>query len=426
MSLKKEHNHKTVLLFLFITLLINTLGFGIIIPVKPQLIMDITGETLANTASWAGYIMLGYALARFLFGPMLASLSGVYGRRSILLLTIAASGIDFLIMGVAQNIEMLFIARIFSGIFGATFATINLCVTDISSKEKRAVNFSVISSALGFGLMIGPSIGGLIGDYFGTRAPLFFASGLSGINLLLGYFFLTETLKKKVKKKIIWSNLTPFGVLKILKVSSMPIQLFYAFFFIQLAFHSFTATWTYFTISKFNWSFSDIGLSLMMVGGVNVIVQGGLSRFLIPKLGECKSIILGGGVMISSFLAYAFANHGWMIYVIAIFGGLGGLIMPSLQSIMSGKLPLNQQGELMGAISSSNGVSMIIGPLLMTQIFSFFTKNTSILYFPGAPFLLSAFFVSIALFLIIRVFVQDVKNKYHFRKKNLKFIKSTK
>jgi len=412
------------------TLLINTLGFGIIIPIKPQLIMNITGENLASTASWAGYIMLGYALARFLFGPFLASLSGIYGRRPILLLTIAASGIDFMIMAVAQSVELLFIARIFSGVFGAIFATINLCVADISSQEKRAVNFSMISAALGLGLMIGPSIGGIIGENFGIRAPLFFASILSGFNLLFGYFFLIETLEIKIKKKITLKSLTPFGVLKILKVSSMPIQLLYAYFFLQLAFHSFTATWTYFTISKFNWSLTNIGWSLMVVGGVNVIVQGGINRIVIPKIGERKSIAIGALFMISSFLAYAFATQGWMIYAITIIGGLGGLIMPSLQSIMSSKLPPEKQGVLVGAISSSHGISLIIGPLLMTQIFSFFTKAQTMVYFPGAPFFLSAFLVLIALLIVIRVFVSEtsgVKNRYNILSiKTLKYIKSSK
>lgn len=246
--------------------------------------------------------MLGYASARFISSPMTASLSDIYKRRPLLL-----------IMDFAQHIELLFIAWIFSGIFGATFATTNLCIANTSPKEKRTVNFSIISSAFGLGLMIDPSLGGFIGEYFGTRAPLFFASGVSAINLLLGYIFLTETMEFKIQRKIFWNKLAPFGILKRIRLSSIPIQFLYAFFLLQLAFHSRTTTCTYDMIVKFNWSFSRIGWSLMEVGRKNVLVQGEVNRILIPKIGERKSIILETSFFIGNSSNYFYDSSLYSI-----------------------------------------------------------------------------------------------------------------
>lgn len=401
-----KNTNKTITL-LFCTLLINMLGFGMVIPVKPQLIMDITGGDLADTAGWSGYLLLGYALAQFFAGPIIAALSDKFGRRMILLIALIAVSIDYLIMGIAQHIELLFITRILSGIFGAILATVNACVADVTPVQKRAINFSIVSSALGLGLMIGPSLGGFIGEYWGTRAPLFFASGLAVINFLFVLFFLEETLLTFSRKKIKLAKLTPFGVLKRLKNSSLDISLMYAAFLLQLAFHSFAATWTFFTIAKFEWGFSEIGWSLLAVGGVNLLFQGGFNRILIPKLGERKSLVLGIWVSIFAFIAYALADEAWMIYLIIIISGFGGLMMPSLQSIMSGMLPAQKQGELMGAITATNAISLIVGPLLMTQTFSFFTKSSDVTYFPGAPFLLASILVITAM---IVVKVQFYKN----------------
>jgi len=409
MELFKNQKTNKTLALLFCTLLINMLGFGMVIPVKPQLIMDITGDDLSATASWGGYLLLGYAFAQFFAGPVIAALSDKYGRRSILLISLVAISIDFLIMGIAQHIELLFMARVFSGIFGAILATVNACVADISPPRKRAVNFSIVSSALGLGLMIGPSLGGFIGEYWGTRAPIFFASGLSAINFVFVFFFLKETLQEFSKKKIILRQLTPFGVFKRLKKSNLAITFLYASFFLQLAFHSFAATWTYFTMAKFNWGFSEIGWSLLAVGMINLIFQGGLNRILIPKFGEKKSVLVGIWFTILAFLAYGLADQGWMIYLIILIGGLGGLMMPSLHSIMSGMLPPQRQGELMGAITATNGMSMIVGPLIMTQTFSFFTKSSDEMYFPGAPFVLAALLVMCALIIIKTQFYKQLK-----------------
>lgn len=397
----EQKKNTGVLSILFFTLFVSTLGFGMIIPVKPQLIMDITGDNLSDTAVWSGYLLLGYALAQFLASPIISSLSDKYGRRSILLAVLMINAIDFFVMAIAQSIELLFVTRILSGVLGATLATVNACVVDISPFHKRAVNFSIIFSAIGLGLMVGPSLGGFIGEEWGTRAPIFVASILLVINFLFILFFFKETLKVFSTKKVVLRKFMPFALLQNLHKSSFQTSYLTVTFLVQLAFHSFAATWTYFTMAKFNWGFLEIGWSLFAVGATNLIFQAGLNRILIPKFGERKSLLIGLAFTIPVFLAYSFADKGWMIYLIVAFGGIGGLIIPSLQSIMSGMMPKQRQGELMGAISSISGLSLIIGPFLMTQTFSFFTQESHAFYFPGAPFFLAALFVISAMLIVI-------------------------
>ncbi len=409
MSVQKYKKEKYTLSLLFITLLVSSISFGLIIPIKPQLIMDITKSDLATTASWGGYLLLGYSLAQFLVGPIMVALSDRYGRKSIIVIALAASTLDYLIMGISQHIFLLFIARIFSGAFASTLATINASIADISSPEKRAVNFGIINSAFGLGLMLGPSIGGFVGEYWGTRAPLYFASIVSAINLLLVYLFLPETIAQKIKGNLNFKKLNAFSILIHLKNTTKITSFLFVYFLLQLAFHSFAAIWAYYMIEKFNWNFSEIGWSLFVVGATNLLVQGGLIRIIIPKVGEKKALNIGLIFMIPSFFAYAFAYEGWMIYFIIILGGIGGIAIPSLQGMMSKMLPNHQQGELMGAITSIRGLGMIAGPLLMTQTFSFFTNDTTSFYFPGAPFIVSGILVVTAMLLIQWTFIKNLK-----------------
>ncbi|MFT5892612.1 MAG: DHA1 family tetracycline resistance protein-like MFS transporter [Dokdonia sp.] len=407
----EQKKNTGVLTTLFFTLFVTTLGFGMIIPIKPQLIMDITGDNLSDTAVWSGYLLLGYALAQFLASPIISSLSDRYGRRSILLAVLMINAIDFFVMAIAQSIELLFVTRVLSGVLGATLATINACVVDISPFNKRAINFSIIFSALGLGLMVGPSLGGFLGELWGTRAPIFVAGILLLINFFYILFFFKETLKEFSTKKIALSKFMPFALLRNLHRSSFKTSYLVVTFLIQLAFHSFAATWAYFTMAKFNWGFLEIGWSLFAVGATSLIFQAGLNRIIIPKFGERKSLLIGLAFTIPAFLAYSFANQGWMIYLIIVFGGIGGVIIPSLQSIMSGMMPKQRQGELMGAISSISGLSLIIGPFLMTQTFSYFTQESQGIYFPGAPFFLAALFVTGAiLIVVIKTSKKHVKN----------------
>jgi len=293
LNTKESSQNKHILILLFITLLINMMGFSMIIPIKPQLIMEVIKGDLSIAVKWGGYLLFAYALGQFLMSPLIATLSSRYGRRPILIFSLIASAIDFVVMAVAQHIELFLLARFFLGVFSATIATVNLCLIDISTPQKRAVNFSIISSALGLGLMVGPILGGTIGTLLGIRGPLFIGAILFLINLLLVYFLVPETVKELDKRKLNWRNLIPFGVFKQLKYSDLPLPFLLASFLYQLSFHSFTSIWSFYMIAKFNWSFMEIGWSLLAVGLSNFLVQNFLARILIPKLGEKKTFLLG-------------------------------------------------------------------------------------------------------------------------------------
>ncbi len=397
-------NSKRILLLLFITLFINIMGFSLIIPIKPQLIMDIAKTDLSNAAILGGYLLFGYALGQFLMSPLMAALSNKYGRKKILLFSILASAIDFIVMAFTMHMEILFLSRFLLGVLSATIATVNLAIVDISPPEKRAVNFSIIASAIGLGLMVGPFLGGIIGEFVGIRGPLLLGALLFTINLILVYYFVPETLKEKSKEQLQWKKLTPFGIFKNLKkATNLPVQLLGASFLYQLAFHSFTSIWAYYMIDKFNWGALQIGGSLLFVGLTNFFVQNVLIRFLLPKLGEQKTFLLGASFIIPAFFAYATVSIDWFVYIIIVFGSLGALMKPCLQAIMSSFLPYHKQGELMGVITSINGISLMVGPLIMTQTFSFFKTNDNS-SFLGAPFILSMLFAILATIIVLRVF----------------------
>ncbi len=399
MTNASNHKEKSILTLLFITLFINIMGFSLIIPIKPQLIMDILKNDLLSAAKWGGYLLFGYALGQFLMSPLMAVLSGKYGRKKILLFSIMASSIDFIVMAFINHIELLLLTRFLLGVLSATIATVNLCIIDITPPKKRAINFSIVTSAIGLGLMVGPFLGGILGEFISIRSPLYIGSLFFLFNLILVYLFVPETLKKK-NEEFDWKKLVPFGFLKF---SNLPIPLLTASFLYQLAFHSFTSIWSYYMIDKFNWGALKIGLSLLFVGLTNFFVQNVLARFLIPKFGERKTFLIGAFFVIPTFYAYATVNIDWLIFVIIAFGSFGSLMKPCLQSIMSSFLPYQKQGELMAAITSINGVSLMIGPLVMTQTFSYFKANDNI-HFLGAPFILSMILTILATSLVLWVF----------------------
>ncbi|HRX38536.1 MAG TPA: TCR/Tet family MFS transporter [Parvularculaceae bacterium] len=394
---------RNAFLFIFITVMINMIGFGIIMPVMPQLIMNVTGQDLAHAAKWGGILSLVYALMQFFMSPIIGALSDRYGRRPVILGSLTAYSLDFFLMGVAPTIGFLLIARLLSGAFSATFATANAYIADISPPEKRAANFGLMGAAFGLGFIIGPAIGGLLGDHFGPRAPFYTVAVLGIINLIYGYFFLPETLPKANRRSFEWKRANALG--NFLQFRQYPVLLPIAgcIFLYQLGHWSMPSTWVYLAEERFKWTPGDIGYSLMAVGLAAAFVQGGITRFVIPKIGEPAAAVTGLCIAACSYWAYAFASHGWMIYAIIPVGALAGLTLPALQGIMSRTAPSNAQGELQGAIASIAGLSMIIGPYMMTQLFSAFAKpgepfkigdavilpHGAPFYFPGAPFALA-------------------------------------
>jgi MFS transporter, DHA1 family, tetracycline resistance protein len=379
------------LTFIFITLLIDVIGFGIIIPVIPKLITELIHGDLSQAATWGGWLLFTYSVVQFFAAPIIGALSDQYGRRPVLLASLLAFAFDFILSGLAPNIGWLFIGRFIAGITGASFSTANAYIADISTPEKRAQNFGMVGAAFGLGFIIGPAIGGVLGDAYGERAPFFAAAGLAFLNFLYGYFILPESLSLENRRPFDIKRANPFNAIKNLKRYPVVLGLVGALVCIYIAGHANQSTWGYITMEKFKWTPKMVGLSLGWVGLTVGLVQGWLSRFIIPKLGQTKSIYIGLLIYTIAFVLFGFATQGWMMYAFMTLFAFGGIAGPSLQSIISSQVPPNEQGELQGTLTSLVSLTSIVGPLVMTNLFAYFTQSTSTIYFPGAPFLMGAF-----------------------------------
>ena len=382
-------------------MLIDVIGLGIIIPVLPKLIEEMIGGDLSMASTYAGWLMFAYATMQFLFSPIIGALSDKYGRRPVLLISLFGFGIDYLLMGFAPTIIWLFIGRLISGVTGASFTTATAYIADISTPEKRSQNFGLIGAAFGLGFIIGPVLGGLLGHY-GARIPFFAAAGLALLTTLYGYFILPESLDKEHRRKFEWKRANPVGSLKRLSHYPVILSLVVSLVFIYIASHATQSTWTFYTMEKFKWNEKMVGYSLGFVGLMIAIVQGGLIRIVIPKLGQKKSIYIGLTLYVIGFVCFAFATKSWMMFAFVIPFSLGGICGPALQGVMSGQVPANQQGELQGALTSLISVTSIVGPLLMTNLFSYFTAADAPVYFPGAPFLMGAVLTLFSVFFAVR------------------------
>ena len=380
---------KAAISFIFITLLIDVTGLGLIIPVMPALIENLTGGTISDASRWGGWLTFAYAIMQFLFAPVLGNLSDRYGRRPVLLFSLLGFGVDYIFLSFAPSIGWLFVGRMIAGITGASFTTAAAYIADISTPQNRAQNFGMIGAAFGLGFIIGPVIGGLLGEY-GPRIPFLFAAGLSLLNALYGFFVLPESLPKESRRPFEWRRANPVGSLLHLKKYPAITPLILALVLVYIGSHAVHSNWTFFTIERFGWSERIIGYSLGLVGLLTAIVQGGLIRYIGPKLGNEKSVYTGLIFYSIGLLLFAFANQSWMMFAFLIPYCLGGIAGPALQAIISGNVPGNEQGELQGALTSLISATSIIGPPLMTNLFAFFTGPKAPVYFAGAPFLLGA------------------------------------
>jgi DHA1 family tetracycline resistance protein-like MFS transporter len=332
---------------------------------------------------------------QFLFAPILGNLSDKYGRRPVLLFSLFGFGIDYIFLSFAPSIGWLFLGRIIAGITGASFTTASAYIADISTPENRAQNFGMIGAAFGLGFILGPMIGGLLGE-FGARIPFFVAAGLALTNWLYGYFVLPESLSKENRRSFEWRRANPLGSLMQLKKYPGVGELVVSLVLIYIAAHAVQSNWSFFNIEKFQWTPKMIGISLGLVGLLVGGVQGGLVRVINPKIGNEKSVYFGLALYALGLLLFAFASESWMMFVFLIPYCLGGICGPALQAIISGHVPPNEQGELQGALTSLMSVTSIVGPLLMTGSFSYFTGSNKPFYFPGISFLIGAVLMLIA------------------------------
>ncbi len=386
-------NRKAAMGFIFITLLIDVTGFGVIIPVMPKLIEQLLGvDDISKASQYGGWLTFAYAFMQFLFAPVLGNLSDKYGRRPVLLFSLFGFGIDYLLLSFAPTIAWLFLGRLIAGVTGASFTTASAYIADISTPENRAQNFGMIGAAFGLGFIIGPLLGGLLGE-LGPRVPFMVAACLALMNWLYGYFVLPESLDKEHRRPFDWKRANPLGSLLQLRKYPAVGGLIGSFVLIYLAAHAVQSNWSFFNIERFQWTPKMIGISLGVIGVLVGAVQGGLVRVVNPRLGNERSVYIGLGLYALGLLLFAFASQSWMMFVFLIPYCLGGIAGPALQSIISGHVPPNEQGELQGALTSLMSATSIVGPLMMTNLFAYFTHKEAPVYFPGASFLLGAVFM---------------------------------
>src|SRR5450432_531263 len=388
-------NRKAALGFIFLTLLIDVTGLGIIIPVLPKLIEELIHGNISVASRYGGWLTFAYAIMQFLFSPFLGNLSDKFGRRPILLFSLFGFGVDYVFLSFAPTIGWLFVGRIIAGITGASFTTATAYIADVSAPEDRAKNFGLIGAAFGLGFIIGPVIGGLLGQY-GARIPFLAAAGLTFINLLYGFFVLPESLAPGNRRAFEWKRASPFGAFKQLKKYPVVGALAISFFLVYMAGQSVQSIWAFFGIERFKWSPKLIGISLGMVGLLVGLVQGVLIRYINPRLGNTKSIYTGFGMYALGLVLFACATQGWMMFVFLVPYCLGVISGPALQSIITGHVPANEQGELQGALTSLISATSILSPVIMTSLFAHFTSKESLVYFPGAPFVLGAILMAAA------------------------------
>jgi len=379
---------KHALVFVVITVLIDIIGFGLILPVLPRLLVELTGDTVNQAAIDGGWLAFVYAVMQFVCAPLLGNLSDRYGRRPVLLFAVGALGVDYIVMGFAPTLAWLFLGRTIAGIAGASFTPAYAYVADVSPPDKRAQSFGLISAAFGVGFILGPALGGLLGQ-LGTRTPFFAAAALSLVNLVYGTFVLPESLPLEARRPFEWRRANPLGTLLQMRKHPVVLGLLGALFLWMVAHQVMPSTWTFYTKFRFGWSEAMIGASLAAAGVVMAISQATLMRVLVPRLGERRTALTGIAVASVGYFGYGIATAGWMMFAWLGTWLLGALVMPSTNALMSHRVDKSAQGELQGAVASLFGLSSIVGPPLMTQLFGRFSAPDAPVHLPGAAFFAS-------------------------------------
>lgn len=404
----KKSKKQAAIGFIFITMLIDITGWGIIIPVIPKLIQELIHGDISEAAKIGGWLTFAYAITQFIFAPLIGNLSDKYGRRPIILISLFAFTLDYILLAFAPTITWLFIGRIIAGISGASITTASAYIADVSTPENRAKNFGMIGAAFGLGFIIGPVIGGLLGQY-GSRVPFYATAILCFINFLYGYFILPESLSKENRRELNLKRANPVGAFMNLQKHPKLIGLVVAMFILYVASHAVQSNWSYFTMYQFNWDERMVGISLGVIGLLVGLVQGVLIRWINPKLGNEKSIYLGFLLYAVGMFLFATATQSWMMFVFLIPYCLGGIAGPAMQSVISAQVPANEQGEIQGILSSLMSASAIIGPPMMTTVFYYFTHKDAPFQFAGAPFVLGG----------MLMFVSAVIAYYSFKKQKI-------
>ena len=381
---------KHALTFIFITMLVDTIGLGIIIPVTPKLIVQLTGQGLSEAAVWGSWLLFVYALMQFLCAPLIGNLSDRFGRKPVLILSLLALGVDYAITGWAPTIAWLFIGRFLSGASGAAYSTVNAYIADVSPPEKRAANFGLTGAAFGLGFVLGPALGGVIGQYFGPRTPFYVSAAIAACNALYGLIVLKESLPPSRRRAFELWRANPLTPLAPLKHYPMVVGMIGVVALMRLAHDANPSIWSYYVMLKFHWTPAEVGYSLMAVGIGISFVFGFLTRIVIPRIGEAAAVYFGLACSAVGFFGYAYATQSWMMYAWMAVWCLSGLAGPSLNAIMSKQVSAHEQGELQGALASVGSLTSIAALVLLPHLFGYFTSAAAPVYFPGAAFFAAA------------------------------------
>jgi MFS transporter, DHA1 family, tetracycline resistance protein len=385
---------------------IDTAGIGLIIPVLPTLIEKLGHVGIDRAARIGGWLFFAYAIMQFAFAPIIGGLSDRYGRRPILLVTLALLGVDYALMAWAPTLVWLFVGRLISGMMGATWAAANSCVADTVAPDERGRAFGFLGACGASGFVLGPAIGGFFGQ-FGDRIPFHFACILCVFGVITGLFALKETLPVEKRRAFTLARANPLGNFLQMAKTPLVLGLLLVIFFMQLGAQSQLSIWAYYGTLKFQWSPMVIGLTVTLFGALLAAVQGGLVGPVIARFGEVRTAKFSLLFSIPSYLILAFATQTWHMIVGIIVGCVTGLTFPAMQSLMTKKVSADAQGELQGAIATIISMTSIIGPVMMTSVFGAYADKTG-LYFPGAPFLLAIGLLLLANFLLRRTLTRHV------------------
>jgi DHA1 family tetracycline resistance protein-like MFS transporter len=392
---------KFPVLFILITLTLDAIGFGLIMPVMPDLLREVSGGDIAQAALWAGALTGGFAAMQFLFGPVIGNLSDRFGRKPVLLLSLAVLSADYVILALAGSIWLVFVARLLTGAASSTFGTAAAYLADISTPEQKAQRFGLIGAAFGLGFVLGPALGGLLAE-FGTRAPFVAAAGLAAANLVFGAIVMRESLTPERRRPFVLARANPFGAFR--HIGRMPGLGPYlgAYFVHEFAFAVYPITWAYFAIARFDWSPGQVGLSLALFGLGFAVVQGALIRPAMAHLGRMRSMVLGTLSATVALVGLTIVTDGTIAMMLIPLSSLGGLVIPALRAELSDRVSESQQGELQGAMGSLRAVGMMSAPFVFTSAFAVFTGPAAPLFLPGVAFGIAAVLNLVVLALLAR------------------------
>jgi DHA1 family tetracycline resistance protein-like MFS transporter len=394
---------KPAVAFIFVNLVLAIIGFGLLIPVLPRLIVQFQGGDLTSGSHAYGWVVSIYALMQFVGSPILGSLSDRFGRRKIILIATAGSAIDYVIMACAPSLTWLFVARTIAGFTAGVFATANAYIVDVTPPEKRAGAFGLLGAAFGIGFICGPALGGFLGE-INIRLPFWVAAGCSAVNCLWGIFVLPESLKPENRRPFSWARANPIGALAALKRFPAVLGLVESFFLLMLAQNMMFSLWALYTGHRYNWTPRDVGFSLAFAGVTMGLVQGGLVKKIVPKLGETRAVTIGLTISGLAYIGYGLAAQGWVMYVIMGAACLAGITGPALQSYITKHIPANEQGAVQGVFGGLQSFAGIPGPFIATHIFGWSVMPGHPPWMSGIAFFATAFFILFAMVLAQRAF----------------------